>query len=123
MQLDCCRMLMARTMEEIKAETKRLQAEYGSLFDSVAEILFRHDPVGINFEDNTDEYYPEARTILPRLRSCQSVEDVMTVTHEEFQSWFDSDTAGAREDYRRMAEEVWGVWQNRRGKTGESHAT
>jgi hypothetical protein len=114
---------MTRTREEIEAETKRLKAEYGSLFDSVAEILFRHDPVGINFEDNTDEYYPEARTILPRLRSCRSVGDVMTVAHEEFQRWFDSDTAGAREDYRQIAEEVWSAWQNSRGKSGEPSAS
>jgi hypothetical protein len=113
---------MTRTKEEIEAETKRLKAEYGSLFDSVAGILFGHDPVGINFEDNTDEYYPEARTILPRLQSCQSVEDVMTVVHQEFCRWFDSDTAGAREDYRQIAEGIWSAWQTRGGESGNPHA-
>jgi hypothetical protein len=54
---------MMRTKEQIELENKRIKAEYGDLFGSVADILFRHDPVGINFEDNTDEYYPEARTI------------------------------------------------------------
>ena len=113
---------MTRTTEEIEAETKRLKAKYGNLFDSVAEILFRRDPVSINFEDNTDEYYPEARTILPRLRACQSVEDVMTVVHEECQRWFDSDTAGERENYGQIAEEIWKLWQNGKGESGESHA-
>jgi hypothetical protein len=46
---------MMRTKEQIELETQRLKAEYGDLFDSVADILFRHDPIGINFEDNLDE--------------------------------------------------------------------
>ena len=58
------------TREEIESENKRLKAKYGSLFDSITALLFRHDPIGINFEDNTDEYEPEARTILPRLKAC-----------------------------------------------------
>jgi hypothetical protein len=41
-----------RTKEQIAAENKRLKAEYGNLFDRVTEILFRHDPIGINCEDN-----------------------------------------------------------------------
>ena len=27
------------------------------------ELLFRHDPIGLNFEDNTDEYLAEAESI------------------------------------------------------------
>jgi hypothetical protein len=49
---------------------KRLKQEYGELFDQTSAILFRHDPIGINFEDNTGEYDPEAGTILPRLAAC-----------------------------------------------------
>ena len=93
------------------AEARRLGAAYGSLFDSIAEILFRHDPSGVNFEDNTDEYEPEARTILPRLKDCRSAEDVMTVVHEEFRRWFDTDFAGPREKYKKIAEEIWRLWQ------------
>jgi len=36
---------------------------------------YRHDPIGINFEVNTDEYESEAGTILPKLRSCRSADD------------------------------------------------
>ncbi len=99
------------TRDEIQAEKMRLKLQYGNLFDCVAEILFRHDPAGINFEDNTDEYEPEARTILPKLKDCHSVEDVMTVVHQEFQRWFDPDFAGKRERYRKVAEEIWHLWQ------------
>jgi hypothetical protein len=76
------------TKEQIDAEYRRLRAEYGALFDEVTAIFFRHDPIGINFEYNTDEYEPEARTILPRLRTCHSAEDVLAVVHEEFQQLY-----------------------------------
>ena len=96
-----------RTREDILTENKRLKAQYGKLFDDVAEILFRHDPIGINFEDNTDEYEPEVRTILPRLRTCQDSDDVVTVAYEEFQKWFGPGIAGDSEKYRALGEEIW----------------
>ena len=43
---------MPRTREEILDNRRRLRAEYGDLFDSTAALLFRHDPIGINFEEN-----------------------------------------------------------------------
>jgi hypothetical protein len=64
---------VARTRKEILQERRRLRSEYGRLFDSVAVLLFRHDPIGIAFDnENTDEYEPETGTILPRLRGCES---------------------------------------------------
>ncbi len=50
---------MSGTRDEIMAERCRLRSEYGKLYDSVAELLFRRDPIGINFENNTDEYESE----------------------------------------------------------------
>jgi hypothetical protein len=98
---------MPRTREEIMEDRRRLRTEYGELFDSIAALLFRHDPVGINFEENADEYEPEAGTILPRLHNCQSVDDVVRVVHEEFVRWFSADTAGPRESYEEIAFEIW----------------
>ena len=89
---------------------KRARAEYGVLFDSVAAVLFRHDPMGINFETNTDEYEPEARTILPRLKDCRSVDDVQKIVHEEFVEWFGPADAGPSHHYRDIASEIWGIW-------------
>ena len=93
--------------EQIQAEKERLKTEYGDLFDSVAEILFRHDPIDLNYVDNSDEYESEARTILPRLKNCHSTDDVMTVVHEEFERWFALESVGAKERYRTIAEEIW----------------
>ena len=100
------------TREDILAENKRLKAQYGKLFDEVAEVLFRHDPIGINFEDNTDEYEPEARTILPRLRTCANTEEVIAVVFEEFQKWFGPDIAGGQEKYRPLSKEIWLLWNH-----------
>jgi hypothetical protein len=105
---------MPRTREEILENRRRLRAEYGELFDSVAALLFRYDPIGVNFEENTDEYETEVDTILPRLRGCHSADDVLQVVHEEFVRWFDSGTAGPRERYQEIAFEIWRLWQGHR---------
>ena len=108
---------MPRTREEILQERRRLRAEYGQLFDSVAALLFRHDPIGIAFEnENTDEYEPETGTILPRLRGCESVSDARRVIHEEFVRWFDVGNAGPEERYSEIASEIWQMWQPFRGR-------
>jgi hypothetical protein len=70
---------MPRTRQEILDNRRRLKSEYGKLFDSAAVLLFRLDPKGINFEENTDEYEAEVETILPRLRDCHSDDDVLQV--------------------------------------------
>ena len=51
---------MPKKREEILEQRRQLRAEYGELFDSTAALLFRDDPVGINFEVNPDEYQSEA---------------------------------------------------------------
>ncbi len=88
-----------------------MKAEYRQLLDEVQSLLFRHDPVGINFGFNTDEYDPEVGTILPRLRGCTCAEDVCRVAHEEFVRWFGADTAGVRDTYSKIGTEIWGLWQ------------
>lgn len=76
------------------------------LVAEVERLLYRHDPVGINFGDNPDEYSPEAQTIVARLPAARSVDDVRTLVHEEFVRWFDSDTAGPAERYDGVVREV-----------------
>lgn len=102
---------MPGTREEILENRRRLKAEYRQLFDQVECLLFRHDPVGINFVDNTDEYAPETGTILPRLHNCSGADDVCRVAHEEFIQWFGEDTAGPREHYSKIGAEIWQLWQ------------
>jgi len=102
---------MPRTREEIIEERRLLKAEYGELFDEVSALLFRHDPAGINYETNGDEYEPEVGTILPRLQSCHSADDVRRVVHEEFSRWFGASTVCSQEFYAEIAAEIWDHWQ------------
>lgn len=75
----------------------------------IEALLFRHDPIGINFEKNTDEYRPEAQTITLRLPEATSADDVRRITHEEFVHWFDVETAGPPEQYSAIAQEIWAL--------------
>ncbi len=78
----------------------------------VEAMLFRHDPIGINFGGNIDEYRPEAQSIVPRLKHCHSVDDVREMVHEEFVHWFDWQMAGEKGKYQVIAQEVWAAWQS-----------
>ena len=97
-------------------ERRKLKGDYKVLFEEVSAILFRHDPISLDFETNIDEYDPEARTILPRLRSCNSAADVARVVHEEFVRWFEPDIAGPLARYTEPASEIWALWQRRGAK-------
>jgi len=81
------------------------------LFTAVETLLFRTDPIGINFDDNTDEYAAETGTILPRLKKCKAPEDVMVVVHEEFVRWFGVETAGPVSKYWPIGFEIWELWK------------
>jgi len=113
---------MSKTRAEILEIRRQLRAEYGRLLDSVAALLFRCDPIGMIFEGdtNTDEYEPEARTILPRLRDCHSADDVHGAVHAEFVRWFGADTAGPLERYKKIASEIWELWQQHLAKLPKS---
>jgi len=90
--------------QERRVELKRA---YGAAYARLSDILFREDPIGINFDENTDEYEPEVDTILPRLRDAHSEEDVRGIVHEEFVKWFEASIAGPPEKYYVVAELVW----------------
>jgi len=87
-----------------------VKRKYKVLFADTSALLFRFDPIGINFEDNTDEYDPEVGTILPRLSGCHSASEVRRVVFEEFCRWFGPETAGDEMGYNAIAEELWLLW-------------
>lgn len=84
--------------------------EGGRRYYELLGIFFRHDPVGINFESNVDEYAPEVETVLPRLDEASDVDTLASLLHEEFEHWFSS-SAGPRDRYLPIAQEVWQWWQ------------
>ena len=93
------------------ADRTRLHADYRRWLAELSAILFRLDPIGVNFEENTDEYDQEAGTILPRLRVCRSAADVDRVVHEELARWFAPDLADRARKRAQLAEEIWSWWQ------------
>src|SRR5262245_15136903 len=102
---------MQEQIEAARKDRVEVKRAYGALFDQVSALLFADDPVGINFDSNTDEYEAEAGTIIPRLSSCRSSSDVQRVIHEEFVRWFGSETAGPPERYALVAEQIWSAWR------------
>ena len=96
---------------QYRRRRQQLRASYEGLYDELAAILFRHDPIGINFGDNTDEYEPEVARILPRLREIGSVGELRRIVHEVFVEMFDPDIAGPESRYESIAQDVWQTWQ------------
>jgi len=95
------------------SENERARKTYGQLFDDVSAILFRYDPIGINYGTNVDEYDPEARTILPRLGACRSDADVLNVVIDEFHHWFGEDIRADSTNYHQIAASIWETWSQR----------
>ncbi len=91
------------------ARAEREQALIGQedIVARVEALLFYHDPIGINFETNTDEYRAEAQAIVLRLGSATDEASVARITHEEFVKWFGASTAGAFERYRTIGSDIW----------------
>jgi hypothetical protein len=87
-----------------------VKRRFGTLFDEVSSTLFKYDPIGINLENNSDEYDPEAGTILPRLSRCYSSTDVRRVVFEEFCKWFGPETAGDEMKYDEASVAIWALW-------------
>ncbi len=89
---------------------KAVKKKYLKLYSDLRKCFFEHDPIGINFGSNTDEYDPEVGTIIPRLAKCGSQADVLEVVHQEFVKWFGSDIAGGKSRYEEIATDVWNLW-------------
>jgi hypothetical protein len=79
------------------------------LVASIEDLLFRHDPIGINFDHNTDEYRSEAETITLRLPEAVTEHDLRRIIHEEFVRWFDASTAGPAKHYDSITREIWQI--------------
>ena len=94
-------------MSDRRAE---LLAEYKELYLKVEAILFRADPIDINYGHNSDEYSPEVGTILPRLKTASSADQVLNIVREEFRRWFGAEKVGPKSRFEKIANEVWRAW-------------
>ena len=64
-----------------------------------------HDP--INLQAPSQEYDMEARAIAAKINDCKSVDEVQDLIHRVFIEYFDLNTAGDKQKYRRIAEEIY----------------
>ncbi len=84
-----------------------VQRNNPELFAAVSAAMFKHDPAGINFGTNADEYECEAATVIPRLAGCQSSDEVLDVLAEELNRWFTQKWEGERRGaLRPLADEL-----------------
>lgn len=109
--------LAARALRRAQTADRR------DLVAEVSRILFAADPIGLNFERNSDEYDSEAESIVIALPTTKGVDDVQVVTHEAFVQWFDPDIAGEPGAYRDAALQIWQAWTRRDNSAGQQAAT
>lgn len=91
-------------------DKRQAKAASTALREAVAQALRETDPIGlIQGGAPRDEYDPEVGTILPKLRTAASVDDVQRIVHAEFVKWFGEETAGSLESYERAAQSIWAL--------------
>jgi hypothetical protein len=108
----------ARISKKITADAQQrreLLVGQEAMVQHLEALLFRIDPIGINFEENTDEYRAEAETITLRRAEARNVDEVRRIVHEEFVRWFDAKTAGPAARYQSIAADLWAFWQQNSG--------
>lgn len=88
-----------------RAERKRLKLQYSALFEDLSALLYRLDPMRLNFEINPDEYDPEVGTILPRVLELETAGEIESVIREEFAAWFGRATGIENATYEELAAE------------------
>jgi hypothetical protein len=80
-----------------------------SIRDELAEIFYRHDPVGLaELGAPEDEYLPEVEDLLPRLREAISEEQLRQIVHCVFLQKFEAEeTCGPESAYKAISLEIW----------------
>lgn len=92
-----------------------LKLNFGGIYDKIVIVLTENDIMRlISSGAPDDEYEPEARTILPRLKDCHSSKDVRRVIMEEFKRWFGYLPLFAKysKPLNRAANDIWEAWIN-----------
>ena len=91
---------MGRDMESILKK-------YGVRFSELLHIFNKHDPQElIKIGCPTDEYSPEARSIIVQLDKNQTVQEIQTIIYSEFVRFFSKASAGPKNNYKKLAEDI-----------------
>ena len=74
----------------------------------IRALLWAHDPIGLAAVGApTDEYAPEAETILTRIPEARDDADMTRIVAEEFARWFSPEIAGDPGDYAPVGAAIW----------------
>lgn len=99
-----------RPSKELAKRDRRRLAGHEPIVTRVSALLFEADPAGINFEDNTHEYDPEAKMIVIRLLDGLPEPALQSAVHETFISMFDAHIAGPAKRYGDVSSQIWEAW-------------
>ena len=80
-----------KVSEALRSRGERADPE---LVRELTAVLFQADPIGLNFEQNVDEYAAEAASIVARVTDDAERADVRRVVVEEFAHWFGEEYIG-----------------------------
>ena len=89
---------------------------YKDLISKISNIIFKYDPIEINFGHNNDEYDPEAESIVSKLKTVTSKEETINMVYEVFLHFFSDsvEIIGEKNSklYLDMTTEIWNIWIN-----------
>jgi hypothetical protein len=99
-----------------RTERQALKKKYQVLRKIVDSAIRHDDPMGLlEMGSPSDEYDPEVGSILPRLKEAETEDQLCSIVHEEFLHWFGDPTAGPKEAYRAIAQEIWKKYHATKG--------
>jgi len=90
-------------------DRKKLKREYRELWKLVEVAVNRVDPIGLlalGMPD--DEYEAEITEVVVKVKSAESKEALGEAIYQIFVEWFEPHTAGPRNLYDEIANEIWG---------------
>lgn len=95
-----------------KAKREKRVAGHEEIVRRVSALLFDADPIGINFDENTDEYDPEAQAIVVRLLDGTPQSDLDAAVYETFAYFFgpEVEEIGPASRYHDVSEQIWAAW-------------
>ncbi len=100
----------SRVRARVHARRKLAALGYGRLFDALTESLYSHDPLNLGPGGLArNEYGSPVATIIPRLESCSSPEQLRFVVEAEMRMHYPTaDITGT--DWAKLAEKWWKLW-------------
>lgn len=96
--------------------TSEVKGQDPIFFEKVMMLLFEHDPAGLNFGNNYDEYSDETARLIERLPEAESQQQFEEIIIEEFEYSFCPGHA-AKGKIKDASTAIWQLWLIKQQKT------